>query len=452
MRSNFCRLSHVGAAAVMMVGFTASPALSAPSSAGDDPGFANSGLTSVGPVTGRGYFLQPSLRTVYDSNILRLGDGFAPSNGGQRSDFRISPLVIGSIGLPIGRQQAFLAGSLGRDIYVNNGQLNRTRYSIGGGLNLRAAARCTATAAVDYDSRQALVTEVAELVPNLQNTFSYGATASCQSPVGLGFGGTVRRVELRNDTAIRAQLNYNATQYSAQLSYALGNIGRFSASGNLNKVSYPNRPVFLVSGGFDPDAVNILSARFGYQREIGSRLSLALGMSYLESSPQPQTILQLTPTAPPALPGLVLAPLSRSKFTGLGYDAAITYRPSTRLTATLNAVRNVQASANVGAQYQVLTSFGADIDYKLGSAISVGTGATFAKHQYFNNVFIINAGGRRIQDEISRVYGNIGYAPVKLYNLGLEVAYQKRKSLPVDFSFDSFSAVLSLRINFGRES
>ncbi len=452
MRSDFGKLTEAGAAVVMVLALAGSPVSAAPSTAGDDPGFVNSGLTSVAPVTGRGFYITPSLRTVYDTNILRLGDGLTPTNGGQREDLRISPLVTASLGLPVGRQQLFVVGSLGRDFYINNTQLNRNRYSIGAGANLRAGTRCTATAAVDFDSRQALLTELDELIPNLQETLSYGATAQCQSAVGLGFGGTVRRVELRNDALTRSQLNYNSMLYSGQVSYALGNLGRFSLSGNLNQVTYLNRPILLVGGGIDTDGVDILSGRFGYQREIGSRLSLMLGVSYLESKPQPRTIVQLVPTVPPALPGFIPTLTDRETFSGLGYDAAITYRPSTRMTATFNAARNVQASANVGAQYQVQTNFGADIDYRLGSAINVGAGATFDKRQYFNSVFLLNNGARRVRDEITRVYGSVGYAPVKLYSLGLEVAYQKRKSLPVEFSFDSFSAILSLRVNFGRGS
>ena len=444
-------LALVGTALAAVV-IMASPAHAAPSTAGDDAGFADAGLTTVAPVVGRGFFIRPSMRTRYDSNMLRLGDGFTPSNGGQRHDLQISPLVSASLGLPIGRQQVFVAGSLGRDIYVNNNQLNRNRYSLGAGVNIRAASRCTATAAVDLNSRQALITEVAELVPNLQETLSYGATALCQSPAGLGFGAAVRRIEFRNDAVARRPLDYNSLAFNGQLSYALGNIGRFSASGALTKIEYKNRPIILPGGNADTDALDILSGRFGFQREIGSRLSLNLGFSYLESRPVPKTVLQLSPAVPPALPGAVLAPFSREKFSGLGYDGAIIYRPSSRLTATLQANRNVQASANVLAQYQVFTSIGGDLDYRLGSAISIGGGATFDKRKYFNGILLPNVTGRRVQDDISRVYGNIGYAPVKLYTLGLELSYQKRKSLPVEFSFDSFAAILSLRVNFGRES
>jgi hypothetical protein len=451
MLSDFGRLTIVGAAGLAAL-LAAVPVLAAPSTAGDDPGFANSGLTTVPAVTGRGFSIKPQLRTVYDTNILRLGDGQTPTLGGKRADLRFSPVVNLSVGLPVGRQQLFVAGGIGRDIFVENTQLNRNRFSIGGGVNLRAASRCTATLAADFNSRQVLATELAELVPNLQETLSYGGTANCQLPAGLGFGGTVRRIQLRNDMLNRQALDFNSSIYSAQLSYAIGNIGNFSVSGNLNKVGYPNRPVILLGGTTTDDGVDIISGRFGYQREIGSRLALTLGTSYLSSRPQPGTILQFVATLPPALPGITLAPLDRAPFTGTGYDASITYRPSSRMTTVFQASRDVRASANVGAQFQVLTSFGADIDYQIGSSLTAGLGATFNKHRYFNGFLINNFAGRRIEDKISRVYGSIVYAPVKLYALSVEVAYQKRASLPVDFSFDSVSAVLALRLNFGRES
>lgn len=454
MRSDFGKRTEAGAAVVLMLALAGSPALAAPSTAGDDRGFADTGLTGVSPVTGRGYYISPSVRTVYDTNMLRLGDGLTPTNGGQRADFRISPLVSASVGMPIGRQQVFVVGSLGRDYYINNVQLNRNRYSLGAGANLRAGTRCTATAAVDFDSRQALVSELAELVPSVQESLSYGATALCQSAVGFGFGGTVRRVAVRNDSLIRSQLDLNSMLYSGQLSYAFGNIGRFNLSGNLSKVAYVNRPVLLVDGSIIDDGVEILSGSFGYQRELGSRLSVQLSLSYVESKPQPRTVVQLFNTVPPALPGLIAIPIDRETFSGLGYQASISYRPSARLSGTFQAARNVQASANVGAQFQVQTSLGADVSYRLGSAINVGTGVTLDKRQYFNGVrqAIPGAGTGRISDDISRVYGSVAYAPVKLYSLGLEVAYQTRKSTPVEFSFNSLSASLSLRINFGRGS
>ena len=451
MRSDLGRLTTVVAATAMVAVLAAVQAIAAPSTAGDDPGFAASGLTSVAPVTGRGFYIRPSLRTVYDSNTLRIGDGLVPANGGQRSDLRISPLVSMSFGLPVGRQQLFVAGDLGRDIFLNNKQLDRARYSIGGGINLRAASRCTATVAADFNSRQVLVSVIDELVPNLQETLSYGGTASCQSPVGFGFGGTVRRIEVRNDTLIRQQLDFTGLLYTAQLSYAIGNIGSFSASGSLNKVGYPNRPIILLGGGIDADGVDILSGRIGYLRPLGSRLALTLGVSYLSARSQPETILQLAQALPPALPGLAVVPLDRTPFSGVGYDASITYRPSRRMTATLQAARDVRTSAFIGAQFQVQTSFGADIDYRLGSSITAGAGITFDRFRYFDGI-VIGAVGRRDLDEISRVYGSLVFAPVKLYTLSAEVSYQKRNSLPLAFSFDNVSAVLSLRVNFGKVS
>ncbi|MFZ4688112.1 MAG: outer membrane beta-barrel protein [Polymorphobacter sp.] len=448
----FCCNTLLAATSLAAV-IAATPTLAAPSTAGDDPGFANTGLTTVPAVTGRGWRLEAGVRSIYDTNILRAGDGIAIRPGSEKEDFRISPTVSAAIGVPVGRQQVFFGATLGRDYYIENTQLDRNRYALGGGINLRAGTRCTATVAADFNSQQVLVSEVAELVPNLQERFTYGASATCESAVGLGFGGSIRRSEIRNDSFSRNQFDLNSTSYSPNISYALGGIGRFSLSGTFNQVDYPERSVTVPGGMMVRDGVDILSGRFGYQRELGPRLSLTLGVSYLESQPKPVTVIDIVGvTVPPAPPGFILGPIKREKFTGLGYDGSISYTPSPRLGVTLSAARNVSASANVGAQYQVTTDFGADIDYKLGRAISVGTGVTYNKRSYFNSFATIDERARRIRDEISRVYGSISYAPVKLYSLSLEVAYQDRNSNPVEFSFNSFSAVLSLRMRLGRES
>lgn len=427
--------------------------MAAPNAAGDDPGFANSGLTTVSPVDGRGYRLEANVRTLYDSNILRNGDGIAMRPGAVREDYRISPTVTGAIGFPIGRQQLFVGAEVGRDYYVNNTQLNRNRYAVGGGVNLRAGTRCTGTLAADFNSRLALFSELAELIPNVQERLTYGASAQCQGPIGIGFGGSVRRIQTRNDNPSRQQFDLDSTVFSPNISYALGNIGRFSLSGSLNQVNYLRRTVTAIDGSNIEDGVDILSGRFGYERQLGSRFSIALGLSYLESKPQPTTVLvPVGITSPPAAPGIILGPTDRSTFSGLGYDGSISYRPSPRIAATFNAGRNVSASANVGAQYQVQSNFGLDLDYRLGSAITLGSGITYDKQSYFNSFLTPDERQRRVEDKITRVYGSVNYAPVKLYALSMLVAYQDRKSLPVDYSFNSFSVLLSLRVKIGRES
>lgn len=422
------------------------PALAAPNQAGDDSDFGNSGLTTVPPVSGRGYNLDAGLTTLYDSNILRRGDGVAPRPGASKADFRFSPVVTGSIGLPVGRQQLFLGGQVGRDFYARNGQLNRDRYSIGGGVNLRAGTRCTGTLAADFASRQVLLSELAELVPNAQQTLSYGAQATCQAPVGIGFGGSVRRVERRNDNPRRELFDTDSTIFAPQISYALPVLGRFSLSGSLNQARYPRRLVAQEDGSIVRDGVDIMSGRFGYSRAVGSRINVALGVSYLRAAPKPGTILLVPETGPPPVV------IERNVFSGLGYDATIDYNPGPRLSGSLIVSRNVTASPQVGAQYQIAQVYGVDLDYRLGAAITVGAGATYNQRDYRGGFASVTEEFVRISDKTTRVYGRVGFNPVKLYGLSLVVAHQDRQSNPDQFDFSSTSATLVLRVNFGRQS
>lgn len=427
------------------------PALAVPrpaviSTAGDDPGFIDTGLTSFAPIEGRGYDLNAQFLTLYDSNMLRVGNGVEPRPGSQKADFRMTPVLTGRIGLPIGRQQFFAGAVIGTDVYAANGQLNRTRFGAGGGLNLHAGSRCTSTIAADYSSRQAVLSDVSEVIPNAQNVLSYGLSANCQSPAGLGAGITLRRISTTNSALSRESFDVNSTLISPQISYARPTLGVFSLTANLNYVTYPTRFVLTTDGAIEEDGTNIFSGRFGYQRALGSRLSLTAGISYLQTNPQPNVIL-----AEDTELG-ILFPLERTSFSGVGYDASINYAPSPRLAASLAFSRNSTASPNVGALYQIVTLFGADVNYRLGASLSLGFGGTYTVRDYEGGFVSVDETQPRVKDNIGRIYGQVTYSPPRPWSASLIMAYQNRVSDPAIFSFDSFSALLTLSFNFGRQS
>jgi hypothetical protein len=436
--------------AVVALLAAAAPAIAAPSTMGDDESFFQPKAT--GPAAaGRGFLISGGVRTLYDSNILRLGDGFNPRPGEQREDIRISPSISAEAGLPVGRQRLHFNGTVGRDYFVNNQRLDRNRYEIGGGATLAAGSACTAEIDGSLRSRQILFSELGELVPNAQENLSYGASANCRTATGIGFGGGVRRTQLRNSNPTRELFDLNGTAYNLQLSYGGGNLGTFSVSGGLNDVSYIGRQVLTTDGRNIDDGVKIRSGRVGYQRDFGTRLGLVVGLSYFESEPEPTTIL--TPVVIGTPPVIGLVPFDRTTFSGLGYDAALTYSPSTRMAVVFAANRNVSASANVGALAQVQTSFLIDVDYTLASGIRLGTGGSYNRRDYDNSFTALPDSGRqRQQDKISRIYASVGYATSRLLSLGLEVSYQDRRSLPVEFSFDSFAARLNMTLKFGRNT
>ncbi|MBC7521773.1 MAG: outer membrane beta-barrel protein [Sandarakinorhabdus sp.] len=439
--------------AMVSVPAFAVPSFSVPSTAGDDESIIDAPPSALNLPGIGGYSLNASLRTLYDSNMLRLGDGLTPRPGRQKADFRFSPSVSGEIGVPIGRQNVFFSGTLGRDYFLHNTGLDRNRYQLSGGVNLVAGTRCSATGNVTYGSRQLLNSDLAEFTPSVRKSLLYGASANCRSAAGISFGGNVRRSEFRNSDASRSSLDLNSTAYGLNVGYGMGGLGRFELSGNVSRVSYINRSILLPDGTSDTDGVKLMSGRIGYQRELGTRMSLTAGLSYFTTKPDPQTILQpIGFTLPPDPPGVIVAPVTRPSRSGLGYDMQIAYHPSQRLAATFAARRSASASPNVGAQSTVSTSFLADIDYKLGSGISLSTGASYGKHEYQNAV--IDAPDRfrrRIGDNISRVYGSVRYSR-RLLSVGAEVSYQKRKSNPDDFSFSSVSGSLNMILRFGRNS
>ena len=436
------------AASIVTLSIVTAPAMaavSAPSTAGDDVASENRALGAVASVLGR-FRIDGTMNTLYDSNMLRVGDGIRLAPGTQKSDFRFSPGVTLSTALPFGRQQFFASGTLGRDIYANNTQLNRNRYAVDGGINWRLGTRCSGVADIDYESRQQLLSELSVVEPNKQNTFSYGASANCQANAGIGFGGSVRRIEVRNDSVARIPFDADSWVFSPQISYGSPNLGQFSISGSWTNADYPERPILTTDLALDTDGVKIVSGRFGYERGLGSRLQVKAGVSYIEVDPQPRDILVVVPAPPPPL----FAVQSREKSSNLGFDLAVVYRSGSRLSGTVSANRRATASVNVGAQYQLIQAYGLDIDYRMNQAISLGTGITYDQRDYRNSFISAQEPLLRLQDKITRVYGSINYAPVALYSVGFELSYQDRKSNPAEYSYDAVAALLRLRVSFGR--
>nr|WP_310525389.1 outer membrane beta-barrel protein [Polymorphobacter sp.] len=422
------------------------PATAAPSTAGDDVAADNRVLGAAAAVLGR-FRVEASMNTLYDSNMIRLGNGFPLGNYPQKSDFRFSPIVTLSTAVPVGRQQLFVSGTIGRDMYVHNTQLNRNRYAAAGGLNWRLGTRCSGLVDTNFESRQQLLSELSVVQPNKQDTFTYGASANCQTATGIGFGGSVRRVQVRNDSPDRVAFDANSWVFSPQLTYGSPNLGQFSLTGSWNKADYPEREILTTAGVFDNDGVEIISGRFGYERSLGSRLQVKAGISYIEVDPQPRDIVVLVPTP---LPPPVFDVQTREKSSNLGFDAAVSYKSGSRLSGTVSASRRATASVNVGAQYQLVQAIGLDVDYRMNRAISLGTGITYDQRDYRNSFISQQEPLLRVQDKITRVYGSINYAPVELYSVGFELSYQDRKSDPVEYSYDAFAAMLRLRVNFGR--
>lgn len=418
-------------AAVLVVFGSAEIALAATDDDVDGP-INGANLLQTDVIQGRAWRLSGRLNTLYDSNIIRRVDG--------EGAVRLSPLVSGGIGMPVGRQQLFFGALYGRDIVFTQERLNRGRNGVGGGVAWRAGSACSGVIGAERFERLSLMTEQAELVDNVQTAVTVAGSIGCQTPTGIGFGGSVEHRTLINSLDSRSPFDLRSTVYAPNISYGTPTLGQFSLTASFNSTTYPNRSI-ATSNGIVDDGIRIMSGRIGYQRNFGTRLQLGLGASYLKTTPQPDNQLAVVDNQVVTVP--------RDDFSGSGYDATISYQPSSRLTVGLQASRNVRVSPNVGALFIVRSDFGADLAYRMNPAMSLGAGARLTKSNYKES-FSTDGEAARISDNTKRFYANFNYSPVKLYTVSLQVAHQLRRSDPEEFNFDSTSVRLTLVVNLGR--
>jgi len=415
----------------------------APSVSGDDPAYENGAIDALAGIV-NGFRVEARVNTLYDGNIRRIGDGLVPA-GTDRSDFRVTPSIDVGFARPLGRQRVFLNARFGRDFFLRRSEFSRNRYGADGGVQWQLGSRCSGNATISFNSAQQILFDVSQVDGNVQESFAVGGSGNCRVVGGLGVGLTVQRSQVRNDNIVRQQNDLNSIVYSPQITYGSPTLGRFSIGGTFNQIGYTRRTVIDTQGNVIDDGVNIYSARFGYQRGLGSRLSLNAGISYFSTNPDPRQIV--VPISP--ISGIVLPRPSQSN---LGYDVGLSYNSGRRISASLTGSRAATASPNVGAQSVVSQRVAADVNYRLNRAIDTSIGINYDQRDYRGSLQSPNEPLRRIADSFYRVYGSVNYAPSSLYSVGIEVAHQDRSSNPVDFSFASTSAVLRLRVGFGRRS
>lgn len=429
---NFLLGAAVAAVAMPMAPLAAQSSLSQ-----DDPPLQSAGFLSIPQVNGRGYILDGSLTTRFDSNFRRAG------GTGSNSAVRLSPLVDAGIGTLLGRQQVYVGGSVGRDIFLGNSEFNQNRYSIGAGANLVAGTRCTANVGSQFSQRQLLLADAVELADNALRDFVAGAGFSCQGPVGVGFGATAVYRQSRNARLERQLFDVNNLTISPQISYASPVLGVFSLGGSFSKIRYPQRSVFTPEG-LVQDGIDIRSGRIGFSRALGTRLQLSLGASLIDVKPQPP--LQLVPGP---LPGTAVS-IERDGFNGGGFDASLTARLGSRATISASAESSVRGGGNVGALLTRSKTYGVDANYRLSKALSAGVGGSIGDLRYIGSFASADEPIRRESDNIKRVYGQVNYSPSPRYSVGVEVAHQQRESNPDIFKFSNTSALLRLSVQLGR--
>lgn len=440
MKFRFARLLPMGAITrAAMLTFVASAVLAVPASAQSDASnevVSTGGLLATQFTRGRNWRLATNLDTTADSNFLYLPDDQA------QSAIRITPTIEAGAGLPVGRQQFFVSALIGRDFYINNAFFNRNRWQAGAGMAWRLGARCNGIIGAETQEQLLRVNELAEFTANVQTLNTAAASANCETATGLGFGASVRRQSASNDTPRFEVFDYRDTTFSPRITYGNPSLGQFSLGASISNVSFPKRPVLSVDG-FAEDGLSSFNGRLGYSRNLGSRLQLTFGLSYLRTQPKPSTILTIDPV------GQIVA-VPRDPFSGTGFDVSIAYQATPRLGIRVAGDRSINTSQFVGALYTLTQGISVDLAYAIGPSLDFAIGAQRRTNDYRESFLAPDDPQVRLNDRFDRVFAKLDYAPVSLYSIGVEVAHQRRVSNPSTFDFRGTTALLRLRVKLGR--
>ena len=219
----------------------------------------------------------------------------------------------------------------------------------------------------------------------------------------------------------------------------------------MSRFNYPRRSLFTPddSGGVvqTTDKLNLYSARVGYSRAVGSRLSLNASGSYVKVKPKPDNVLNLVQDDS----GNIVTILSpRAGYSGPSYNLAVDYHPGGRLSAQFSGGRNITSSPNVAARLDIHDDLGLIINYKIGAAITTSIGANYDRRQYKGGFATVEEPFARKRDSTKRVFAQASFQPRPLYGIDFEVGHENRSSNPSLYNFSSTSGSVTLRVKFGR--
>lgn len=377
-------------------------------------------------LAGFGLGVSASLVTEWSDNVVRRSDELQLQGGYEsRSDWVFRPNLSISAGRPIGRQQLFANLSVGRDFYARNTILNRSRADVNGGVAWNLGVRCSGRVQGGYATRGTQFDLFEDVVPSTQDTVNFFANASCSTPGGLTPSISYDWYKTSNKTDSgfldRDFADVRSQGISAGLGYRLSTRGEVGIQGQWRTLTYPNQ--LLITGETNGTKYWGGSAYANYR--IGPSLSFNGSLGFTKVDPKSEF---------------------SDDFSGTTWNVGLNYS-GPRLGASISGGRSVSGSSGGFANYQIATSYGANVSYKAGTRMGVSAG--------FNKSQTESRGAQDIPQsqflteyDLDRWYAGIDWRFNRLLSASLDLNHQKRTSVPADFNYDATTVSLGLRASF----
>jgi hypothetical protein len=422
-------------------------------SAAAQVGAAPSGLGApgAGPPT-RTFNLQASALVEHDTNLTRESDALASQSGLTPEDTVYSPALSLHVVAPVGRQALFFDGSASYLFHQNNTRLNSEGLNFSGGGVLSAGA-CGAVVRGGYSrgrsellfpEGQTLPGGVVPVVPvpvttnfestieSIETTEDAGLSVTCARASGIGAHAQVGQQWVSNSQAISGSGSYRATNASAGLVYSRPQFGSVALDGVYGRTIYgeqltPN----LVPRGFETTGANL-----SFNRQLGGRIQANLTVGFTHAHD----------LSPPVLP-VPLAVNPFRDFSGLTYAAGASFRVTSRLEAKATFQRQITPTLLAGSSFEVLTGYGLDVSYTLGSRITLDVKGD-RQESRTNGMLLVQSAQTLTNSRVNDLSASASYRMNRRISLQLIGTHETRDADNADFNYTNDRVALTLSTTF----
>ncbi len=356
----------------------------------------------------------PTVRLLYDDNLLRQNDDLIP---GDKDDLRITPSVDVTFNRQFGMHRATLVGSLGYDFHQRFEGLDRERITLVGTGDLQVSGTCHIRPRARLNFAQSNLADQGVRVGNSQRTQDYQVTAECDKPYGYYPVVTLGYLTTQNSARSREPFDINTKSAGIGFAYSKASLGDLRLMLNFDAFRRPNVDQMTIrrSSGADNYRVGL-----EFRRSVAPRLSWYLGASYIHTR---------------ALDAEV------EDFSGLGFMAGAAYKPSQRFSLLVDAQRSTRNQSNTGATYIVQTDITLRSDLRVGSRTTFSAGAAYAKRD-FEGELLIDTETARGSDSTKSLFAGVRYNLRNRMNIGYEVRHEWRTTDVDRYRYKFTSAML----------
>ena len=391
------------------------------------------------------YYLGASEAITHDTNIYRVP-------GGKSGNYS-STSLLGGFDQPIGRQRIFANASVSANRYQDESQLNNTSYNIAGGLDWSTIGKLSGNVNVSLNQNLAApaasATEpvarrnVAQ-TEGLDARIRYGGASLLTLEGSLGY----------------SKVDYSAPEYASSESHQdSGSLGlyyrpsgllRLGLAYRINRSETPKALLDLTTGAFTPNTTRGKNLDLTADYDLSGQLSFNGRLSYTRQRN---------------------SGISSADFSGLTGGASVGYRPTGKLSFSLNASRD--AGFNTSPYYsgnydvvqtpsgpvltpvtglyennQVTDSLGLGVVYAATAKVSANAGLRYARAKLVSGASAGQA-GPDTTDVVRGASIGANWAISRIWSLGCSVSHESRDvSGGVNYSYSANTVGCSAQVTW----